>query len=167
MGYVYLYTGNGGGKTTNALGIALRCIGHNKKVIIFQFLKWWKETGEVLFNNPNYKIYQYGRKDWHGFSNLTAEDRKICEWGFKEMEAVVSHVKPHVVVLDELALAVYLKLISIDDIKFFLKYLPEETHLVITGRHATKELKELADFVIEIRQIKMPKELVSVEGINY
>jgi len=46
MGYIYLYTGSGGGKTTNALGLALRSVGHGHKVVIIQFMKWWKNTGE-------------------------------------------------------------------------------------------------------------------------
>ena len=77
---VYLYTGNGAGKTTNALGLALRSLGHNHKVIIIQFLKWWKNTGEYKFQkqNKNYKVYQFGRKGWHGFKNLTEKDKELA-----------------------------------------------------------------------------------------
>jgi cob(I)alamin adenosyltransferase len=63
MGYIYLYYGTGGGKTANALGLALRSVGHNKKVVIIQFLKWKKDIGEYLIKErlvPFYEIYQFG-----------------------------------------------------------------------------------------------------------
>jgi cob(I)alamin adenosyltransferase len=65
MGYIYLYTGTGGGKTANALGLALRTVGHRRNVLIIQFMKWWKDTGKYKIRKtlePYYKIHQFGRK---------------------------------------------------------------------------------------------------------
>jgi len=81
MGYVYLYTGTGGGKTTNALGAALRSVGHGHRVVIIQFMKWWKNTGEYRIRRrlrPYYEIYQFGRKGWVGLKNLDRRDRDLA-----------------------------------------------------------------------------------------
>jgi cob(I)alamin adenosyltransferase len=82
MGNIYLYTGNGAGKTANALGLALRSVGHKRKVVIIQFLKWWKNTGEYKIRTllkPYYEIHLFGRKGWIGLSNLGDEDRKLAQ----------------------------------------------------------------------------------------
>ena len=79
MGYIYLYTRTGGGKTANALGLALRSVGHGRKVVIIQFLKWWKNTGEYKIRHklePFYEIYLFGRDGWIGLDNLGKEDKK-------------------------------------------------------------------------------------------
>src|SRR3989337_2619368 len=92
MGYIYLYTGTGGGKTANALGLALRSVGHNKKVVIIQFLKWKKDIGEYMIKDrlaPYYEIYQFGREAWLG------EKDKTAEFGGEKfnVESVKSHDK--------------------------------------------------------------------------
>ncbi|MBS7621640.1 cob(I)yrinic acid a,c-diamide adenosyltransferase, partial [Candidatus Bathyarchaeota archaeon] len=113
MGYIYLYTGTGAGKTTNALGLALRSIGHKHKVVIIQFLKWWKNTGEYKIRKmlaPYYEIYQFGRRGWHGLSNLGEEDRKLAKKGLKFAEKIVREKKPHLLVLDEINLALHCNL---------------------------------------------------------
>ena len=76
MGYVYLYFGTGGGKTANALGLALRSVGHSKKVVIIQFFKWRDDIGEYLVKDrlaPYYEIYQFGREAWLGEKEKTEE----------------------------------------------------------------------------------------------
>jgi cob(I)alamin adenosyltransferase len=92
MGYTYLYTGTGAGKTTNALGLALRSIGHKRKVIIIQFLKWWKNTGEYKIRHllaPYYEIHQFGRKGWIGLDNLDERDRRLAEKALNFAEKTV------------------------------------------------------------------------------
>jgi len=81
MGHIYLYTGTGAGKTTNALGLALRSVGHKHKVVIIQFLKWWKKTGEYKIRNrlkPYYEIYQFGRPGWF---KVKDGDKKVYKFG--------------------------------------------------------------------------------------
>ncbi len=170
MGYIYLYTGTGGGKTTNALGLALRCIGHNLSVVIIQFMKWWKEIGEIKIKEKLgslYEIYQFGRKGWIGLGNLTDEDRKLAEEGLEFARKIVKEKKPFLLVLDEINLAVYCKLLEVDDVLKFLDEIPEETHVVLTGRFAPRELIERADIVNEIVEIKAPKKFPTVKGLNY
>lgn len=170
MGYIYLYTGDGGGKTTNALGLALRSLGHGHKVVIIQFLKWWKNTGEFKIRKklgPNYEIYQFGRRGWHGLGTLGEEDKKLAEKGLKFAEKVIKEKKPHLLVLDELNLALHCRLLDSNKVLTFLSKIPKKTDVVLTGRYAPKELLERADFVNEVRDIKHPEEIPTTRGIQY
>ena len=180
MGYIYLYTGEGGGKTTNALGLALRTLGHGQKVVIIQFLKWWKETGEYKFKHPNYTILQYGREGWHGFDNLTEEDKELAFHGLSRASAeiyrytraflsdeTINNRVPDLLILDEINLTVHLGLLSEKDVIDFLDSIPEKTTIVMTGRYATQALIDRADFVNTIEVVKMPKEVVTTKGIQY
>jgi cob(I)alamin adenosyltransferase len=170
MGYVYLYTGTGAGKTTNALGLALRSVGHKRKVIIIQFLKWWKNTGEYKIRDmlqPYYEIYQFGRKGWIGLGNLGEDDRELAHRALKFAEVQVEEKKPHLLVLDEVNLALYAGLLDIREVLEFLDRIPKETDVVLTGRYAPKELMDRANFVNEIVTIKHPREMVTAQGIQY
>lgn len=170
MGYVYLYTGTGAGKTTNALGLALRSIGHKRKVVIIQFLKWWKNTGEYKIRkmlSPYYEIYQFGRRGWHGLGSLGEKDKKLAKKALRFAEKIVKEKKPHLLVLDEINLALYCKLLDIEEVLDFLDKIPKKTDVVLTGRYAPEELIKRAEFVNEIVEVKAPKELVKTKGIQY
>jgi len=170
MGYVYLYTGTGGGKTANALGLALRCVGHNRRAVIIQFLKWWKTTGEYKVRErlaPYYEIYLFGREGWIGLSNLGEEDRRLARKGLEFARNLVRENPPRLLVLDEVNLALHCGLLEVKEILEFLDRVPEETAVVLTGRYAPRELLERADFVIEVVDVKHPEETVTTEGIQY
>jgi cob(I)alamin adenosyltransferase len=170
MGFVYLYTGMGAGKTANALGLALRSAGHKRKVVIVQFLKWWKNTGEYKVQkmlSPHYEIYQFGRKGWIGLGNLGDEDRELAKRGLKFAEKIAAEKKPDLLILDEVNLALYCGLLDVDDVLKLLDRIPKKTDVVLTGRYAPKELIQRADFVNEIVDIKHPKEMISSRGIQY
>jgi cob(I)alamin adenosyltransferase len=170
MGYVYLYTGMGAGKTANALGLALRSVGHKRKVIIIQFLKWWKNTGEYKIQKmlaPYYEIYQFGRKGWIGLDNLGDEDRKLANKALRFAEKVVKEKKPDLLVLDEINLALHCQLLNVKDVLKFLDRIPRKTDVVLTGRHASKELFARAEFVNEVKDLKSPKQMVTTKGIQY
>jgi len=170
MGYIYLYTGTGGGKTVNALGLALRSVGHERKVVIIQFLKWWKNTGEYKIRDmlqPYYEIYLFGREGWIGLDNLGEEDRRLTREGLEFAKKVVEEKKPHLLVLDEINLALHCKMLEVEEVLEFLDSIPEETDVVLTGRYAPKELVDRADFVIEVKDLKHPNEMVTTEGIQY
>ncbi|MEM3536376.1 MAG: cob(I)yrinic acid a,c-diamide adenosyltransferase [Candidatus Bathyarchaeia archaeon] len=170
MGYIYLYTGTGAGKTTNALGLALRSIGHKRKVVIIQFLKWWKNTGEYKIRKmlaPYYEIYQFGRKGWHGLGNLDERDKRLAQKALKFAEKIMKEKKPHLLVLDEINLALHCKLLDVKEVLAFLDKVPKRTDVVLTGRYAPKELINRAEFVNEIVDIKAPKEFVTTKGIQY
>lgn len=167
-GTVYLYTGEGAGKTTSALGLALRCLGHGYKVVVIQFLKWWKNTGEYKFRKmtPNYEIYQFGRKGWIGLKNLAEKDKQLCRRALN-MAKRKAKEKPRLLVLDEINLALDNKLLDVNDVIDFLKTVPMETSVVLTGRRAPRQLVEFSDFVNEVLDIKHPEEIPTVKGIQY
>lgn len=170
MGYIYLYIGTGAGKTTNALGLALRSVGHRHKVIIIQFMKWWKNIGEYKVQKmlaPYYEIYQFGRKGWIGLSNLNDQDKKLAEKALKFAGKIVEEKKPSLLVLDEINLALYCQLLDVREVIDFLNRIPENTDVVLTGRFAPQELIDRADFVNEVKDVKYPKNMVTSIGIQY
>jgi cob(I)alamin adenosyltransferase len=184
VGYVYLYYGTGGGKTANALGLALRSVGHNKKVVIIQFFKWRSDIGEYLVKErlaPYYEIYQFGREAWLGEEEKTAEfcgekfavecakshDKELAKKALEFAAKVLKEKKPHLLVLDEIALAAQWKLLNVKDVLELLDNVPDETTVVMTGRLTPKELVNRADFVNVVKLVKMPKDFKLTEGIQY
>ncbi len=184
MGYVYLYTGNGAGKTANALGLVLRSVGHKKKAAIIQFCKWRKDTGEYLMKNrlgDSYEIHQFGREVWLGneskfeefggekfkVEGLTDRDRELAEDALAFAAQIMQEKKPHLLVLDEINLALHWKLLDVNRVLEFLSNIPEETTVVLTGRYAPQKLIDRADFVNVVQDVKMPKIFRMTEGIQY
>jgi len=179
-GLVYLWTGEGGGKTTSALGVALRALGHGKKVVIIQFLKGRKEVGEYRIKDklgPNYEIYQFGREEFVDLSNPTKKDLELAQKGLNFAEKKLKE-KPFLLVLDEINLITGPRkvkgkkvkgLIDIQDLLRLLDKIPPKTTIYLTGRYAQKRLIERADFVSEIKEIKHPmqKGIPAREGIEY
>jgi cob(I)alamin adenosyltransferase len=170
MGYSYLYTGTGAGKTANALGLALRSVGHKRKVVVVQFLKWWKNTGEYKIRGvlaPYYEVYLFGRKGWIGLDSLDERDRRLAEKGLKFAEKVAREKKPHLLVLDEINLVLHCKLLKTEEVINLLDKLPQRTNVVLTGRCAPKELIDKVDFVNELIDTKYPMEIVTTKGVQY
>jgi cob(I)alamin adenosyltransferase len=178
-----LYTGTGGGKTANALGLALRTVGHKKKVFIVQFLKWRKDIGEYLIKErlrPYYEIHQFGREAWLGqerkteeFSGekisvepINKEDRQLAKNGLAFALQILKK-KPHLLVLDEVNLVAYWGILDIREVLDLLDQVPEETTVVLTGRYAPTQLLDRADFVNVVQEIKMPKDFKLTKGIQY
>ncbi|MCD1295293.1 cob(I)yrinic acid a,c-diamide adenosyltransferase [Methanocella sp. CWC-04] len=185
MGHIYLYYGTGAGKTTSALGLALRSVGHDHKVVIIQFMKWWKDTGEYRIKEklkPYYEIYQFGMPGWispnkarkkiseGGISlevrEIDEADKEMARKGL-EFAGEILKDKPDLLVLDEVSLAVHMGLISVNDVLNLLNDIPDETDIVLTGRYAPDELIERADFVNEMVDRKAPEKFVSKKGIQF
>jgi len=170
LGKVYLFTGTGPGKTTSALGLALRAVGQGKKVVIVQFLKWWKNTGEYKIRerlSPHYEIHQFGRKGWMKKEELGEEDRELVRKGLEFAERIAKEKKPDLLILDELNLVAGWKLVGVEEILKLLDNLPKKTDVVLTGRYAPKGLRERADVVVEVREIKIPEPFQAKRGIQY
>jgi cob(I)alamin adenosyltransferase len=184
MGYIYLYTGEGAGKTTNALGLALRSVGHRRKVVLIQFLKWRKDIGEYKVKDklkPYYEIYQFGRRAWLGKQKTTAkfsgkrfkvenfedEDRRLAERGLDFAKKIVKEKKPHLLILDEINLVLHWGLLDTNNVLEFLDNLPLKTDTVLTGRYDPEQLLEKADFVNLVEDIKAPDEFKLTRGIQY
>ncbi|MGA9139930.1 MAG: cob(I)yrinic acid a,c-diamide adenosyltransferase [Methanocella sp.] len=185
MGHVYLYYGTGGGKTSNALGLALRSVGHGRKVVIVQFMKWRKDTGEFKIMErlkPYYEIHLFGRPGWicpdaskneftaGGMSfevrGIDESDREMAGKGLDFARKKLAE-KPDLLVLDEICLATYLGLLAVKDVLDTLSGIPPETDVVLTGRYSPRELVDRADFVNEIIERKAPDRFVTTRGIQF
>ncbi|MEM3028698.1 MAG: cob(I)yrinic acid a,c-diamide adenosyltransferase [Thermoproteota archaeon] len=169
MGKVFLYTGTGAGKTTNAIGLAIRAVGHGLKVVIIQFMKGWRNTGEYLIAErlqPEYEIHLAGGEGWVDLRNPSEEDREMARRGLSLAREKLKE-KPALLVLDEIALAAFIGLVPVGEVLNLLDELPEETDVVLTGRYTPPELVNRADFVNLVVEAKSPKEMYTKIGITH
>jgi len=170
MGEVYVLTGTGPGKTTGALGLALRAVGQGRRVVIIQFLKWWKNTGEYKVRRrlaPHYEIHQFGRRGWRRKEELGEKDRELVKRGLEFAREVARRKRPDLLILDELNLALAWGMADVGEVLRLLDELPEKTDVVLTGRYAPRELVERADAVVEVREVKLPENPRAKKGIHY
>ncbi|MBE6083021.1 cob(I)yrinic acid a,c-diamide adenosyltransferase [Acidilutibacter cellobiosedens] len=153
-GYVHVYTGNGKGKTTAALGLSLRAVCAGKKVYFGQFIKGMKyselESQKFL---PNFEIHQFGRNCFI-FNKPTEEDIRLAKEGLETCRKILSGGLYDIVVLDELNIAVYYNLFTIDEAIEVIKNRVPHVEVIVTGRYADEKLIEFADLVTEMKEIK-------------
>ena len=154
-GYVQVYTGNGKGKTTAALGLAVRAAGAGLRVFIAQFIKKKKCSEHVLLDELHGRITvkQYGRGLIMGRKPSSADIRAAQE-GYEEVRSVLLAREYDVVVLDEANVAVHFGLITLQELLDLIAIKPKSVELVITGRYAHEKVVEAADLVTEMREIK-------------
>lgn len=168
---VHLYTGEGSGKTTVALGVALRSVGHGQKVVILQFMKGRKDIGEYRIMErlrPEYKIYQFGTEEWVDLDNPSEKDGILANKGIDFLRELIENNKiPELLILEELNLAAAVGLVKIDDVIDLISSIPGHMHIYITGRRAPQAFVDFADFVTEIRNIKAPEKMEYAKGIEY
>jgi cob(I)alamin adenosyltransferase len=168
---VQVYTGDGKGKTTAAIGQAIRALGHKKRVVMIQFMKGDSGYGEVRFLKRirNFKIIQSGTPKFVKKGNPEEKDLKLAERGLKLAQKYIYNSKYDIIILDEINVAVDYGLIELSAVLELIKNCPEEKELILTGRYAPKEVIEVADLVSEIKEIKHPyqKGIVCRKGIDY
>lgn len=168
---IQIYTGNGKGKTTAALGLAFRAAGHGKKVIMIQFMKGKINYGELESAKllPNFTIEQYGRPDFVNPEKPEKIDIKLAQKGFQRAKEIVKSEKYDMIILDEINVAISFKLIEIDEVIDLITQTPKKTELVLTGRYMSEKLKKYADLISEIREIKhhFQKGIKARKGIEY
>ncbi len=155
QGYVQVYTGDGKGKTTAALGLALRAAGAGLKVYIGQFIKGmhYAELDALKRFEDLITIKQFGSGCFiHG--DPTPEDIELARQGLQLMKDVVAAGDHDVVILDEANVSVFLGLFTTQDLLDVIDVKPEHVELVITGRRAPQEVIDRADLVTEMREIK-------------
>ena len=174
-GLTIIFTGDGKGKTTASLGMALRASGQEKKVLLVQFIKNFKDYGELKFvkkfPQTNIKIKSFGQ----GYVGIRG-DKKPKEVHIEAAKNALEFAKEKIkskkyfmVILDEVNVALTLKLLEVEEIVRLVRLKPKNLHLVLTGRNAPKKILQLADLVTEMREIKHPfkKGILAQEGIEF
>ena len=153
-GYVHVYTGNGKGKTTAAFGLALRAACAGKKVFIGQFIKGMKYSElKVEEYMPNLEIEQFGRGCFI-YDKPDEDDIKLAQKGLNRCKAILKEGLYDVVILDEINIAMYFKLFSVEEVLDMLMSRDNHTEVVLTGRYAPEAIINVADLVTEMKEIK-------------
>ncbi|MFW6389434.1 MAG: cob(I)yrinic acid a,c-diamide adenosyltransferase [Marinilabiliaceae bacterium] len=167
---VHIYTGNGKGKTTAALGLALRAAGSGKKVFFGQFVKGMAYSEVSIINEklPEIDHQLFGQKCFIK-RDPKEEDFEAAREGLEKVRALIKEKKYDLMVLDEINIALYYKLIHLEEVTELLDNFPEETELVLTGRYAPEELIEKADLVTEMKEIKhyFKQDIKARKGIEF
>ena len=155
MGYVHVYTGNGKGKTTAAIGLAIRALGAGWRVFFGQFLKTGRYSEHTILSRfpGQLTVKTYGRGLFIR-GEPEVEDRRLAQEGMGELTAVVASGSHQLVVLDEANVAAHLGLITVEQILGLIDSRAEGVEMVITGRHADLRLLARADLVTEMREVK-------------
>jgi cob(I)alamin adenosyltransferase len=154
-GYIHVYTGDGKGKTTAALGLALRAAGAGFRVYIAQFVKGMKYSEMNILPKLSdcITLKQYGR-DCFIEREPTMEDIQAAQEGLKEAKEIMCSEEYQMIILDEANIAIYFNLFSVDDLLDFMGEKPKGIELVITGRKADTRVIEAADLVTDMKEIK-------------
>lgn len=172
-GLVIVNTGPGKGKTTAAMGTALRAVGNGLKVLMLQFLKGSWHYGELdaakAFGD-NFVMKQLGRGFVKvGGAETDPEDVKLVEAAWSEAEQAIVSGQWDLVVLDEINYAIGYKMLDPARVVEVLKRKPEQVHVILTGRNAHPSIVEVADTVTEMREVKhaYQKGIMAQRGIEY
>ena len=174
VGLTIVYTGKGKGKTTAALGLALRATGYEKKICMIQFIKGSWHYGEMDSTKklePGFEMVAVGK----GFVGIIddkspkEDHEKVAKEAIKISNEKIQSGKYDIVILDEINYAVNLNLISVDDVLKLVKAKPDDIDLVLTGNYAKEEVVEIADLVTEMKEIKHPfqKGIKAKKGIDF
>ncbi|UCH24132.1 MAG: cob(I)yrinic acid a,c-diamide adenosyltransferase [Deltaproteobacteria bacterium] len=171
-GLIQIYTGNGKGKTTAALGLALRATGQGFNVLILQSMKRQKNIGEIKVlesTNLPIKIEQYGRSVFFKTRTCEPMDIHMAHRGLRAFEKAMENGQYDMIILDEINTAIHFGLLKIEEVIRIIAKKPPNLHLILTGRKTAKELIEMSDLVTEMREIKhhYNKGVIAQKGIEY
>jgi cob(I)alamin adenosyltransferase len=171
LGLVQLYTGDGKGKTTAVLGLALRAAGHGLRTYIGQFMKGvhYGELDGAGLLAPYLTIEQYGQPSFVHVRRATPDDIRLAQEGLERARQAMHSGDYDIVVLDEVCVALHFELLTPAQLLAFIEEKPPQVELILTGRRAPKELVERADLVTEMREVKHPYQrgIEAREGIEY
>ena len=170
-GLVHVLTGNGKGKTTSAMGGILRAIGHGLKAYIVFFMKGDYPYGEysTLSKLPNVGMASFGFRHLTDPANIKPEEIEQARLALSAAREAVLSGNYDLVVLDEVNVALSLKLIELDEVLKLIGDKPSNVELILTGRYADSEIIEIADVVTEMVKVKHPydKGILARKGIEY
>jgi len=153
--YIQVYTGNGKGKTTAALGLSIRAAGHGLKTYMGQFMKG-QHYGELtaLRDNPCITIEQYGDIKCIHRDQVTQKNIDQAEHGLIKARDAMLSGQYDIVILDEINVTIWFDLLTVKQVLDFLDKRPESVEIILTGRNAPQEFIEYADLVSEIKEVK-------------
>ncbi len=155
-GYIHVYTGNGKGKTTSAIGLGLRAAGAGLKVHMLQFMKGRKYSElESIEKIENFTFSQHGRDEFVNKENPDEIDINLARAGFSYAKELVNSEKFDMIILDEINVAIDFNLIDFNEIIKLAKNKPEKLELIFTGRYAHVEIQRIADYVTEMLEINI------------
>jgi cob(I)alamin adenosyltransferase len=171
-GLVQVFTGNGKGKTTAALGTVLRAVGHQLKISVIFFIKSESSQGEfkTLHSLPNVKVTTFGLHHFIGDKkNVDPKDIAAAKAALATARKDITSGDYDLVVLDEINYACYFGLVTPEEIVQLIKDKPPRVELILTGRHAAKKVIAAADLVTEMKKIKHPfdRGIEARKGIEY
>jgi len=169
---IQIYTGNGKGKTTAAMGSALRALGHGMNVCIIQFFKVKNYYGEqkIFKKFKNLVFYSFAQKHPHFYKNIKTKDIKNeCEKAVLLIKKIIKEKKCDLLILDELNIAIRDRYVDVGKIVQLLKSTPKKMEIIITGRAAHKKILKLADLITDMQLVKHPyyNSIKSRKGIDY
>jgi cob(I)alamin adenosyltransferase len=168
---IQVYTGSGKGKTTAALGQAIRACGHGFSVLMIQFMKKHPHSGENLASRwiPGFSLVQSGTSEFVKKDRIREKDRKEARSGMETALRAVTEGRVDMIILDEIATAVEYGLVDVDDVLEVIRTNPGSIEWILTGRNAHPDLIAAADLVSEIREVKHPfaMGIGPREGIEY
>jgi cob(I)alamin adenosyltransferase len=154
-GFIHVYTGNGKGKTTAAIGLGVRATGEGLKVYMIQFMKGRRYSEiDALDHIQNFTVVQFGRDEFVLKENPEQIDIDLARKGFEQAKKIINKGEHDVVILDEINVAVDYNLIPLNDVLQLLEEKPKKVELILTGRYASPEVVKQADIVSEILEIK-------------
>ncbi len=159
LGLIHVYTGEGKGKTTSALGVALRAVGHNLHVLIIQFIKGHKDYGEMLVQErlgPQLQIVQFGTPEPTDLDNPSAMDHYLAQQALDYARKAMVAQRPDILILDEINPALKAGLVEVKEVLDFLDNKHQNTEVILTGRHAPTEILNAADLVTVMTSSKDP-----------
>mgnify|MGYP000865800237 FL=1 len=190
-GLVQVYTGDGKGKTTAALGLGLRAVGHGYNVRMIQFMKGTSYTGEIQAVRhlaPDFEIFQFGRDCKYADKmrtgetvcdgcgqcfvtrgNLEPRDIRYARQAYDLAVRTLDETAADLVILDEISNALYYGLLAADDVADLIARRPPGVELVLTGRNMPAPILDMADLVTEMRMVKHPFQagIAARHGIEY
>lgn len=160
LGLVHVYTGDGKGKTTAALGLALRAMGNDLRVAMVQFMKCPQVYGEYEISGslPNFTLLPMGRDCLVNVKKPAPEDIEAASQALAKADQLLKSGEYDMVILDEVNVAISWDLVKVEDVVRLVKERPPQVEVVLTGRYAPQPILDLADLVTEMRCIKHPYE---------